>query len=197
MAKLLYQGHGSYRITTSAGAVIYVDPYAGEGYDLPADLVLVTHDHHDHNVISLVPPKEGCTIITQKEALADGVYHSFSVAGVKIDAVSAYNSHHKKSECVGYVLDLGDVRLYASGDTSTTQEMETQLPGYCLDYALLPIDGIYNMNATEAVRCAELIKAKKVIPIHMKPGALFDRVMAESFHAPNRMIVEPGEEIQL
>ena len=33
MAKLLYQGHGSYRITTGEGKVIYVDPFAGEGYD--------------------------------------------------------------------------------------------------------------------------------------------------------------------
>ncbi len=37
--KLLYQGHGSLRIVTSEGKVIYVDPYAGEGYDLPADLI--------------------------------------------------------------------------------------------------------------------------------------------------------------
>jgi len=38
MAKLLFQGHGSFRITADDGRVIYVDPYAGEGYDLPADL---------------------------------------------------------------------------------------------------------------------------------------------------------------
>ena len=43
MAKLLYQGHGSLRIVTDEEIVIYIDPYAGEGYDLPADLILVTH----------------------------------------------------------------------------------------------------------------------------------------------------------
>ena len=45
MAKLLYQGHGSYRITADDGRVLYVDPYAGEGYDKPADIVLITHDN--------------------------------------------------------------------------------------------------------------------------------------------------------
>ena len=40
---LLYQGHGSLRIVTSDKKVIYIDPYAGEGYDLPADLILVSH----------------------------------------------------------------------------------------------------------------------------------------------------------
>lgn len=34
MAKLLYQGHGSYRITGDNGAVLYFDPFAGTGYDL-------------------------------------------------------------------------------------------------------------------------------------------------------------------
>ena len=39
--KLLYQGHGSLRITTTDGKVIYVDPYAGKGYEPAADLILI------------------------------------------------------------------------------------------------------------------------------------------------------------
>ena len=54
MAELLYQGHGSYRIVSNEGVVIYVDPYAGEGYDMPADIVIVTHEHSDHNQVDLV-----------------------------------------------------------------------------------------------------------------------------------------------
>jgi L-ascorbate metabolism protein UlaG (beta-lactamase superfamily) len=66
-----------------------------------------------------------------------------------------------------------------------------------LDYVLLPIDGIYNMDAKEASACAELIGAKHAIPIHMKPGALFDANMAKKFTAKNRLIVKAGEEIDL
>ena len=36
MAKFLFQGHGSYRFITEEGIVIYVDPFAGEGYDKKA-----------------------------------------------------------------------------------------------------------------------------------------------------------------
>ena len=39
MTELLYQGHGSYRLVSDQGVTVYVDPFAGEGYDLPADLV--------------------------------------------------------------------------------------------------------------------------------------------------------------
>ena len=64
-----------------------------------------------------------------------------------------------------------------------------------IDYAFLPIDGIYNMNAIEAARCAEIIGAKCNVPVHMKPGELFSQEMAESFHAENRLILRPGQTI--
>ena len=87
MAKLYYQGHGSFRITSNAGQVIYVDPYAGDGYDLPADIILVTHQHHDHNQVQLCAQNGSCRIITNKEALAGGIRQSFSIEGIEIEAV--------------------------------------------------------------------------------------------------------------
>ena len=70
---LLYQGHGSLRIVTCEGKVIYIDPYAGEGYDLSADLILITHGHQDHTAVRLIREQnEGCQVITYKEALVNG-----------------------------------------------------------------------------------------------------------------------------
>ena len=196
MAKLLYQGHGSYRISLSNGKVIYVDPYVGEGYDLPADLVIVTHQHGDHNQIQLVHQKPNCVVITNKEALEGGMHNSFDIEEINIEAVEAYNKNHKVDECVGYILSFEGIKIYCSGDTSRTNQMET-FSNLSLDYALLCCDGIYNMNVDESIECAKIIGAKHNIPVHMKPGALFDRVCAESFNAPNRLILEPGEELNL
>ena len=197
MSKLLFQGHGSYRITTNEGVVIYVDPFIGEGYELTADIILVTHEHHDHNNVTL-PNKKDSTIIIRQDTLKKGnIYSKTNVLGVEIEAVEAYNKNHDKSCCVGFILRFDGITLYASGDTSLTHDMQNKLPEYNIDYALLPIDGIYNMNAKEAAICANYINAKHTIPIHMKPMELFDMDKATEFEHSSRLIVEAGKEIDL
>ena len=72
-ATLLYQGQASIRIVTDEGKVIYIDPYAGNGYDMPADLILVTHGHFDHNGLDKIQNmNDGCKIITHNEAIKNG-----------------------------------------------------------------------------------------------------------------------------
>ena len=196
---LLYQGHGSLRITTAQGRVIYIDPYAGEGYDAPADLILITHAHSDHTAAHLIGNRNpGCRIITYKEALEGGIYHRFEFGFVTVEAVEAgYNRNHNVKECVGYILTFPDgITVYVSGDTSKTPQM-TRLAERNIDYAFFCCDGIYNMDLGEAAECAALAGAKHNIPYHMAPGRLFDKSRAERFNAPHRLIVAAGGEIEL
>ena len=74
MAEIVFQGHGSFRMTTGEGTVVYIDPFAGEGYDAPADLILVSHEHSDHNKVELVTMKAGGRILRAGDFLKDGVY---------------------------------------------------------------------------------------------------------------------------
>lgn len=196
---LLYQGHGSLRIVTGEGKVIYIDPYAGEGYDLPADLILITHGHQDHTAVNLIKNRnEDCQIITWKEALVKGEYKTFDLGYATVEAVQAGNNkNHSIRECVGWLITFPDgITLYATGDTSTTDQMK-ELAGRNIDYAFFVCDGIYNMDMKEAIACANLVKAKHSIPYHMAPGKLFDQKKAEQFDVPGRLIVPAGEEITL
>ena len=197
MPKLFYQGHGSIRLTTNDGRIIYIDPYAGknESYSMPADIILVTHQHHDHNQIKLCVQKPDCRIITNEEALYGEKYNEFNINGVTIQAVEASNKMHNPKKCVGYLIKLDGVMIYSSGDTSKTKQME-QFSELEIDYALFPGDGIFNMGLEEAAECARLVNAKHNMIIHLKPGESI-RKKAEKWTAPNKLIIEPGHEIEL
>lgn len=195
MPKLLFQGHGSYRLTADDHRVVYVDPYKGKGYDVPADIILVTHQHRDHNQIKRCAQKPDCRIITNEEALADGKHNYFDIDGIKIQAVEAANKNHDPKQCVGFIITLDGVKVYAGGDTSMTSQMET-FAALNLDYALFPGDGFFNMGPKEAAECAKLIGAKHNILIHLKPGESIARKV-KKWEAPNKLLIEPGQEINL
>lgn len=196
MAKLLYQGHASFRLTTASGKVIYIDPFAGEGYDKPADLVLITHEHFDHNAIDKVPLTSRTVQIRSKDATNGVDYYDFDYCDCHIQAVPAYNSHHDRKECVGYLVDVDGLKLYFAGDTATTDYMKEMADLY-IDYAFLPIDGFYTMSPEEATECAKLIAPKHMVPIHSNPAMLQDMKQTMKVTYERAMLMRPGMELPL
>ncbi len=200
-SRLTYIGHASLCITTPEDKVIYIDPYAPGDYSAPADLILVTHDHYDHNNIGLIENRtEDCAVITQNEALKDGTHQTFDLDYVTIEAVEAGNNpNHSITECAGYVITLSDgCRIYISGDTSTTEQM-AKMADMNIDFAFLCCDGQYNMGIEEAAECAKRINAGVVVPYHtiVQEGVYFSREQADAFPADNKIILEPGDELEL
>lgn len=194
MAELLYQGHGSYRIVSNEGVVIYVDPYAGEGYDMPADIVIVTYEHSDHNQVDLVTLKDDGVILRHGDLFVGGEYPIKKIKKVMIEGTPAENKNHTREECVGFIMTVDGITLYGAGDTNYYPEMESFND---LDYALLPVDGIYNMSAQEASRCAHVIDSRYFIPIHTSPTQLYDEDIAKSFKSPHALYIKPGERLKL
>ncbi len=196
MPKLYYHGHASIRLRSNKGVVVYINPYAGDGYGLEADIVLITHAYGDGDPLAMLKLKPACKVITHQEAQSNGVFHTFKIRNVTVRAVPAYSDTLDPRDCVGYIVTIDGVKLYYAGDTAETDTMREMI-FMKLDYAVLPVDGVGMGNPIAASICAARIGARRSIPVHAKPGVLFDENAARTFDVPSRLIVQPGQEIEL
>ena len=199
---LTYFGRSSFKIKTVSGFVVYVDPYAPGDYSEKADLILVSHGHGDHNQVGKVTLKDSCTIVApagavEKHAvdtIAEG--ETRTLGPVAIRAVGAANGNHPRGFGVGYILSFDGLVLYYSGDTSRIPEMG-KWSEYGIDYALICSDGFYNMGPEETARCATLVGAKRLIPIHTSKDGIWDDTVARSVKFKGLLVVTPGSKISL
>jgi L-ascorbate metabolism protein UlaG (beta-lactamase superfamily) len=95
------------------------------------------------------------------------------VDGIAIHAVPAYNTskfrspgnpfHPKADGKVGFVIELGGLRVYHAGDTDVIPEMAAL---GSVDVALVPVSGTYVMTAAEAGTACNAIRPTLAIPMH-------------------------------
>ena len=168
-----------------ADAVIYVDPVGGaalyEGLPAPT-AILVTHEHGDHyDAPTLEAIAGGAPLIVNPAvydmlpealkanatAMANG--DTGEVTGLPIEAVPAHNTtadrmqYHPEGRDNGYVLTLGDKRVYIAGDTEPTEAM---LGLADIEVAFLPMNLPYTMTPEQAVAAINTFKPRIAYPYH-------------------------------
>jgi L-ascorbate metabolism protein UlaG (beta-lactamase superfamily) len=185
-------GHASLKIKTREGVVIYIDPYYKGDYSEKADIILISHEHPDHNAINLVTQNKDCVVLRVKQTInqKDNSYNTFEYYGVKIEPVPASNKNHPLNSTNGFVLTFDGISVYHASDTSKIEQMRA-LKAKNIDYAFFPIDGQYNMGPVEATQAAEMVGAKHNIPFHINSADV------KAFTPENLMLVQYGETIEL
>jgi len=167
---------------------IYVDPVGGmeafEGY-LQPDLILITDIHGDHFSLETLQAlnTEKAKIIVPQTA-ADKIPDEFTPQidvlnngdtkeryGIKIEAIPMYNiraeakDFHIKGRGNGYVLNMGDQRIYFSGDTEDIPEMRALQN---IDIAFICMNLPYTMTVERAADAVLDFKPKQVYPYHYR-----------------------------
>jgi L-ascorbate metabolism protein UlaG (beta-lactamase superfamily) len=179
--KITFYGHASLMIDYN-GTNIFVDPvsmFIKEDSLPKADLILITHEHHDHFDTALVQKisKDNTEIVTNRhcaailkkgKALENG--QKCSIKNISIEAVPSYNmtkenhKYHPKGRDNGYILSLGEKKIYIAGDTEDIPEMANLKN---IDIAFLPVNQPYTMTIERISNAVKMIMPKIVYPYHM------------------------------
>jgi len=197
---IFWLGQAGFVFKSPRGTTIYVDPYLSDvvertsGFkrimaspiapeDVAADLVISTHEHHDHLDIDAIPviarsprtrfagPTQ-CVRFYEKVGLSTDRYFEIREGGeytfkdVRLVVVPADHGS-LAPEAVGVVLDFDGLYVYHTGDTAFAPEKMRMVEALQPDIALPCINGMYgNMNPKDAARLVRFVGARLAIPMH-------------------------------
>ena len=166
--KIRWIGHASFHIETEDGLRIRTDPYdASIGLPLSrlqADVVTVSHDHSDHNAAATVPGKP---------AVLRGP-GTRTVRGVTFCAVATYHDDSrgsKRGPNAVFSIRAEGIAVVHLGDLGHPLGKEQVEALGQVDILLVPVGGVYTIDAAQAATLATALKARIVVPMHYKiPG---------------------------
>ncbi|MBM3704980.1 MAG: MBL fold metallo-hydrolase [Actinobacteria bacterium] len=163
--KIIYHGHAMFEIISSAGTGIIIDPYDEQVKqvlpDVAAGIVLVSHGHFDHNNVSLV---RGNPVIVRDS-------QPRVIDGIKIKGLNTYHDANRGQLRGGNIIfqfTVDEVTFAHMGDLGhlPDQSVFEELGG--IDVLMIPVGGIYTINASMALGIVEKLKPAVVLPMHYK-----------------------------
>lgn len=155
--------------------VIAIDPYHQDyGLKLPskfgADIVLVTHEHKDHNNLDLI---KGTDLSPEPFVIAGP--GEYEIKGVMIYGIPAYHDDQQgaeRGENTIYVMESEDMWLAHLGDLGQKTLENGQLEKIeDVDILFIPVGGVFTLDAKEASKIISQVEPRVIIPMHYKiPG---------------------------
>ncbi len=201
--KIQYLGHSCFRIISSYGTAIICDPYKAEmiGFSMPrvsCDIVTISHHHDDHDCIAEVA---GNPAILEKE-----VY--LAADDVAIESMKCWHDDkHGKLRGENYVFcfSVDGLKVVHMGDVGElNEELAARL--YGCDVLLIPVGGVYTIDAKGAKWYIDRIQPKIVLPMHYKSAQhklqidplekftnLFDQSVVKYQHSETLLIEDQPE----
>lgn len=165
--KVKWLGHASFLISSEAGLKVITDPYpqsSGLSYapiNEAADIVTMSHDHFDHNNVSSVPGKP--QVITGSGAK--------NIKGVQFRGIDTYHDESQGKERganTAFCFSVDGIKLCHLGDLGHRLSQEQIAEIGSIDILLIPIGGVFTIDAKMAGKVSDDLKPKVVMPMHYK-----------------------------
>lgn len=190
--RVKWLGHACFLITSRSGLKIVTDPYVvGGGINYApvgetADIVLVSHEHGDHNNVSAVQGKpevvtgSGLRTIKGVQMKGIGVFHDGSQGQQRgLNTVFCFIVDDLR------VCHLGDL-----GHVLATSEVG-EIGG--VDVLFLPVGGFFTIDAVAASQVCAQLKPRVTIPMHYKtPKCSYPIAGVEDFLKDKRNVRRLG-----
>jgi len=172
-------GHAFFLVTSGTGMQIAFDPFADTvGYPLPevrAELVIVSHDHYDHNNVQLV---KGYREVLKRAG-------SYPQEGAKIDLFATYQDEEKGKKRGGNLVarvEMEGLVVMHCGDLGLVPPEEEWRKWMPVDILMVPVGGVYTIDHRGARKLVEALRPRIVIPMHYKTRYLqFELAGVEPF----------------
>lgn len=165
--KIRWMGHACFLITSRDGVRIIIDPYVvGGGVEYSpiresADVVLVSHDHDDHNNVSAV---QGNPEVVRGSGRKTG-------RGVQFNGIATYHDTSggkQRGTNTVFCFVLDDIKLCHLGDLGHVLSPEQVDKIGPVDVLLVPVGGMFTIDASLASQVCGQLKPGVVIPMHFK-----------------------------
>ena len=196
MLRIRWHGHSCFEITNEITLV--TDPHDGKSIgihalDVLGDIILVSHDHYDHNSVESVEKEESIVV-------KDGRIKT--VLGVKIRGVASFHDEsagRKRGENIIYVFTMDNISFCHLGDLGHELDEDAVQQIGDVDVLFIPIGGNFTIDAEKAWNVINGIKPKIVIPMHYKFGGLSLPIAEiDPFLAKNNFdVLHVGNEIDI
>jgi L-ascorbate metabolism protein UlaG (beta-lactamase superfamily) len=126
---------------------------------------------------------------------------------IKVWLVPAVHSTLAAYPSAGFIIEIGGLRVYASGDTDLFGDMATIGERYAPDLAVLSSgNGAFTMGPEDAARACKLLRAGHAIPVHYahnklvlgpQCGEMFADAVKVASPQTQVTVLRPGETAQL
>ncbi|MBU4360506.1 MBL fold metallo-hydrolase [Candidatus Parcubacteria bacterium] len=169
-------GQSFFKITTKNSngedVVIAIDPFNKDyGLKVPtkfdADIVLISHDHKDHNNVDLI---KGANLSPEPFVISGP--GEYEIKGVMVYGIPAFHDDKQgaeRGEITMFLIESEGIWLAHLSDLGQKTLENGQLEQLqSVDILMIPVGGVFTIDAKDASNIISQIEPRVIIPMHYK-----------------------------